>query len=438
MKEKKNVYTASLGLIGAAIGLGNLWRFPYMVGKNGGGAFLFIYIAFVILIGVPLMTGEFIMGKNSHCSTVGAFKKFTPGTPWYLAGSLGVFTSSLILSFYGVVGGWSLKYFHLSATNVFVGKNTQELSNLFAGFISSSLDPIFWQCLFMLITALALISKIEGSIGKITKIMMPMLYLIIIVIFMKALTLPGVGKGMSFFLKPDFSKITSGGVLSAMGQAFFSLSIGMGILCSYGAVMKPKNNILNSVFYVIATDTAVAFLIGVVVFPVAFTYGIEPGSGPGLVFVTISSLLTQIPEGYGLGVMFFLILFLAALTTSISLLESVVTCLNNQCKIPRNMGVLIATLLITALGGVVSLSMGNFESVNIFYILDYITIDILLPVMGILISLFLGYTLEYQILEKEMEDNGQPFKYMGIYRNMLKYVCPVIIGGVLLAALILN
>jgi NSS family neurotransmitter:Na+ symporter len=438
MKDKKDVYTASLGLIGAAIGLGNLWRFPYIVGKNGGGAFLFIYIAFVILLGIPLMTSEFIIGRRTQSSTVGAFKKFTPGTQWYLAGSLGVFISSIILSFYGVVGGWSLKYFHLSATNVFIDKNPNELGNLFTDFISSPVDPIFWQCLFMLITALVLISKIEGSIGKITKIMMPMLYLIIMVICMKALTLPGVGKGMGFLLRPDFSQITPEGVLAALGQAFFSLSIGMGILCTYGAVMKPKRNLLNSVLYVVATDTAVAFLICVVVFPVSFTYGIEPGSGPGLVFVTLSSLFSQIPEGYGLGVMFFLILFLAALTTSISLLESVVTCLNTQCKIPRNMGVLIATVIITALGCVVSLSMGMWPGINIFYLLEYITIDVLLPVMGMLISLYLGYAIEAKVLADEMADEGEPFKYINLFINMLKYVCPAIIGVVLLAGLILN
>lgn len=438
MKGKKDVYTASLGLIGAAIGLGNLWRFPYMVGKNGGGAFLAVYICFVALLGIPLMIGEFILGRSSHRSIVGAFKSFTPGTPWYLAGGLGIITSSLILGFYGVVGGWSLKFFYLSSTNAFVGKNSPEIGDVFINFITSPADPIFWQVLFMVITALVLISKIEGSIEKITQIMMPMLLLIIMVLCMKALVLPEIGKGMAFFLKPDFSKITAGGIQAAMGQAFFSLSIGMGVLITYGSFMKSDENLLISALHVIGTDTIVAFLIGVIVFPVAFTYGIEPTSGPGIVFTALSSLFNDIPGGYGLGVMFFLLLFLAALTTSISLLESVVTCLNNQCKLSRNTSVLTATVLITILGAVTSLSMGVWRSSNIFYILDYITIDIFLPIMAMLISIYLGYVLDLKIMEEEMTNDGIQFKYTQVLKNMLKFVCPVIIVGVLLIGLLFN
>ncbi|WP_372712619.1 sodium-dependent transporter [Ilyobacter sp.] len=438
MKGKKDVYTASLGLVGAAIGLGNLWRFPYMVGKNGGGAFLIVYISFVVLLGVPLMLGEFILGRSSHNSIVGAFKRFTPGTPWYLAGGLGILTSSLILSFYGVVGGWSLKFFYLSSTNAFLGKNSQELGDIFNKFISSPVDPIFWQVLFMLITALVLISKIEGSMEKITKIMMPMLFLIIMVLCMKALVLPEIGNGMAFFLKPDFSKITAGGIQAAMGQAFFSLSIGMGVLITYGSFMKSDENLLISTLHVIGTDTLVAFLIGVIVFPVAFTYGIEPGSGPGLVFTALSSLFNDIPGGYGLGVMFFLLLFLAALTTAISLLESVVTCLTNQCKLSRNTSVFTAMVLITILGAVTSLSLGIWRDTNLFYILDYVTVDVFLPIIAMLISLYLGYVLELKVMEEEMANDGVKFKYTKILQNMLKFVCPVIIGSVLLIGLILN
>ena len=438
MKGKKGVYTASLGLIGSAIGLGNLWRFPYMVGKNGGGAFLIVYLCFVVLLGIPLMVGEFILGRSSHAGIVGAFKNFTPGKPWYLAGGLGILTSSLILGFYGVVGGWSLRFFYLSSTNALINKNPEELGDAFRSFIASPADPIFWQVLFMVITALVLISKIEGSIEKITKIMMPMLFLIIMVLCMKALVLPEIGKGMAFFLKPNFSGITAGGIQAAMGQAFFSLSIGMGVLITYGSFMKSDENLLVSALHVIGTDTVVAFLIGVVVFPVAFTYGIEPGSGPGLIFTTLSSLFNEIPGGYGLGVMFFLLLFLAALTTAISLLESVVACLNNQCKLPRNTSVLIATVIITMLGAVTSLSLGIWGDSNIFYILDYISVDVLLPIMAMLTSFYLGYVLELKVMEEEMSNEGVQFKYTKLLQIMLKFVCPVIIITVLLIGLLLN
>ncbi len=438
MKGKKDVYTASLGLIGSAIGLGNLWRFPYMVGKNGGGAFLIVYLCFVVLLGAPLMIGEFILGRSSHASIVGAFKSFTPGKPWYLTGGLGVLTSSLILGFYGLVGGWSLKFFYLSSTNAFINKNSSEIGEIFRKFIASPVDPIFWQILFMVITALVLISKIEGSVEKITKIMMPMLFLIIIVLCMKALVLPEIGKGMVFFLKPDFSRITAGGIQAAMGQAFFSLSIGMGVLITYGSFMKSDENLFISALHVIGTDTIVAFLIGVIVFPVAFTYGIDPGSGPGLIFTTLSSLFNEITGGYGLGVMFFLLLFLAALTTAISLLESVVTCLNNQCKLPRDISVLIATVLITGLGSLTSLSLGVWRETNIFYILDYITVDIFLPVIAMLTSFYIGHVLELKVIQEEMTNNGVQFKHAKILQQMLKFVCPVIIGAVLLIGLVLN
>jgi NSS family neurotransmitter:Na+ symporter len=283
----RDSFSGKFGIIaataGSAIGLGNIWRFPYVVGENGGGAFLFLYLAFVIAIGIPVMMSELTIGRNTLRNPIGAFLRLKPGKPWFLIGVMGVGGAFTILAFYAAVAGWTLEYLYQSVLNGFAGKNTEELGNMFTTFREGSWRPVIWFLVFMAMTAGIVISGIRNGIEKYTKVLMPVLLVILVILCIRSLTLPGAGEGMRFLFKPDFSKITAEAILKALGQAFFSLSIGMGTLITYGSYIKKNDNLANTAISVSMADTFIAILAGVAIFPAVFAFGIDPAAEEGLV-----------------------------------------------------------------------------------------------------------------------------------------------------------
>ena len=327
-KNDRANFGSKLGVIlasaGSAVGLGNIWRFPYETGNHGGAAFILIYLGCIFLLGLPIMIAEFLIGRRSRANTARAYQKLAPGTHWRWVGRMGVLAGFLILSYYAVVAGWTLEYILEAATNGFAGKNSGEFISSFQQFSSSPWRPVVWLVAFLLITHFIIVKGVEKGIEKSSKIMMPTLFIIILILVVCSVTLPGAGAGIEFLLKPDFSKVDGNVFLSAMGQAFFSLSLGMGCLCTYASYFSKETNLTKTAFSVGIIDTFVAILAGFIIFPAAFSVGIQPDSGPSLIFITLPNVFQQAFSGvpilaYIFSVMFYALLAMAALTSTISL-----------------------------------------------------------------------------------------------------------------------
>ena len=312
---------AILAAAGSAVGLGNIWRFPYETGEHGGAAFILVYIGCVLLFGVPIMIAEFSIGRRSRANTARAYQILAPGTPWRWVGRMGVLTGFLILGYYVVVSGWTLEFIMEAATNSFAGKSADEFIASFSQFTAHPWRPIVWAVVFMLATHFIVVKGVEKGIEKSAKIMMPMLFILLLILAGCAVALPNAGAGLEFLLKPDFSKVNGSVLLGAIGQAFFSLSIGMGCLCTYASYFKADTNLPKTAFSVAIIDTSVAVLAGIIIFPAAFSVGIQPDMGPSLLFVTLPNVFQQ---AFGnlpwlaviLSVMFYILLALAALTST--------------------------------------------------------------------------------------------------------------------------
>jgi len=442
---QRDSFTSKLGIIaavaGSAVGLGNIWKFPYITGVYGGGAFVLVYLLCIVLIGLPIVLSEFIIGRKAQKNAIGSFKELAPGTYWFVPGLMGIVAAFMILAFYGVVAGWTMEYLFKAVTNSFVGKNPADLEGMFGGFISQIARPIFWQVIFMSLTCWIVLAGIKGGIEKASKLLMPVLLLIIIVLDIRAVTLPGAEAGLSFLFKPDFSKLTGEGILNALGHAFFSLSLGMGTLITYSSYMSKKENLATTAVQVTIADTGIALLAGVAIFPAVFAFGIEPGAGPGLVFITLPNVFLQMPGGYFFCIMFFLLLTVAALTSSISILEVVVAYFVEELKLSRRAGAIMAAISITIMGIPCSLSMGVWSKVKFmdktfFAWLDFIASNVLLPLGGLLIVAFVGWFLGREKTEAEVTNEGElKAGYMPLFMFLAKFVAPVVIAIVFLHGL---
>lgn len=441
-KKGRAEFSSKFGVIaaaaGSAVGLGNIWKFPYIAGVYGGAAFIFVYLGFIAAIGLPVMISELIIGRKSRKNAFGAFKKLAPNSPWKLVGMLGVGAAFMILSFYGVVAGWSIEYVFSSAFNGFKNQSPDELANMFTNFIQSPLKPVIYQVVFMLLTGAIVIVGVKDGIEKNVKIMMPLLVVIILILDIRAVTLPGAGAGLKFLFHPNFSKLTAEGVLSALGHAFFSLSLGMGTLITYGSYIDKKNNLVNTAINVTVADTAIAILAGVAIFPAVFAFGIEPSSGPGLVFITLPNVFQHMHGGNVFAVLFFVLLTLAALTSSISILEVVVAYFHEELKMNRKIATIFATALITLLGIICSLSMGVFKDytffdLNFFDLMDWISANMLLPLGGLFISLFIGWKFGRKKVQAEIAKGGSlTGAFLSIFMILVKVVAPFAIAVVFL------
>jgi NSS family neurotransmitter:Na+ symporter len=426
---------------GSAIGLGNIWRFPYVAGANGGGAFLLIYVIFVFGIGVPIMLSEFVIGRSTQRNPFDAFKKLKPNSHWYIIGIMGIIAAFMILAFYGTVAGWTLEYLYQSIINGFKGKDVNAINQMFDNFNSATLRPVMWQMIFMILTAAIVIGGVEKGIEKYTKILMPLLLVILIILDIRALLLPGAGEGIDFLFKPDFSKINPKVILEALGQAFFSLSIGMGTLITYGSYIHKRDNMANSAVFVSIADTAIAILAGVAIFPIIYSFNLEPDQGVGLVFKILPNIFQQMTGGYILALLFFILLTVAALTSSISVLEVVVAFFVERLKMKRIHATLFATISISYLGTLCAMSAGGFSDFQLFNrnvlgLLDSTASKILLPLGGCCIALFVGWFYGKGKTWREVSNRGTlKTAYLNIFMFLIKYIAPIAIALVFLNGL---
>ena len=419
-KKERGNFGSKLGVIlasaGSAVGLGNIWRFPYETGNHGGAAFILIYLGCILLLGLPIMIAEFLIGRHSQANTARAYQILAPGTQWRWVGRMGVFAGFLILGYYSVVAGWTLEYIFEAVSNSFAGKTPAEFISSFQSFSSNPWRPALWLTLFLLATHFIIVKGVEKGIEKSSKIMMPTLFIIILILVGCSVTLPGAGKGIEFLLKPDFSKVDGNVFLGAMGQAFFSLSLGMGCLCTYASYFSKNTNLTRTAFSVGIIDTFVAVLAGFIIFPAAFSVGIQPDAGPSLIFITLPNVFQQAFSGipilaYIFSVMFYVLLALAALTSTISLHEVVTAYLHEEFNFTRGKAARLVTTGCILLGILCSLSLGVTKEFTIFGLgmfdlFDFVTAKLMLPLGGLLISIFTGWYLDKKLVWSEITNNG--------------------------------
>lgn len=420
-----------LAAAGSAIGLGNIWRFPYMTGKNGGAGFLLVYLGAVIVVGLPIMIAEITLGRATNKNPVGAFTAIKPKSGWNLVGYLGVLTGIMIFAFYSVVAGWSVGYFFKSLTGELNNIDSTKAGEIFNAFVAQGNWQVILTGFFILITALIVVMGVTKGIERMSKIMMPALFVILILLVIRSVTLPNAGIGLEFYLKPDFSKINPEVIIAAMGQAFFSLSLGMGAMMTYGSYLGKKDNIASAGGWVAFLDTSVAVLAGFMIFPAMFSVGgIQPTEGPGLVFQVLPIIFSKIPLGIIVGPLFFLLLILAALTSTISLLEVPVAYLIDERKWSRKKANLIVSIL-TFLFGVPCALSGKFLG-----LWDLIWGNLSLSIGALFIALFVGHVWKTANALKEINQGTTRFRLANIWAFWIKYISPVIIVLILLSKIL--
>lgn len=447
--EDTRGFTSNLGAIvaaaGSAIGLGNIWRFPYTVGQNGGGAFLLLYILFVFFLGLPIMMSEFVIGRRSQRNTVGAFRQLGPQyRRWTFVGVLGIVAAFLIYSFYSTVAGWTLNYVLLSGSGQLSGRTPEEVSQVFASFTSGTAAPLICQLAFILLTAAVVLLGVQKGIEKCTKILMPLLLVLMLLLCVRSLTLKGSSAGLAFLFEPDFSKLTWGSVLSALGQALFSLSIGMGALVTYGSYIRKEDNLFKTGVCVAGADTLIALLSGIAIFPAVFAFGMSPASGPSLVYEVLPNVFGSMPMGTLFAVLFFLLLSIAALTSTISLLEIVVLWAVEELHMKRASATFLVSLLVFALGTVCTLSFGPLADLHVlgktfFECLDHLTATYMMPVGALCIILFLGWRYPKAEVFDELTNQGRlKAGYFRIYYFVLRFLAPIALLIILIMGILGN
>ncbi len=439
---KRDGFTSRFGIIaaaaGSAIGLGNIWRFPYVAGENGGGAFLLVYLSFVLVLGIPVMLSEFVIGRKAKKNAFGAIRSIAPGTWWPVIGIMGIVAAFVILAFYSTIAGWTLHYVYLSLINGFKGHDSESLGIIFNEFMVSGAMPLFWQMVFLVLTAVIILSGVRKGIEKYSKILMPFLLLLLLGLCVRSLTLPGAMEGISFLFKPDFSKINPAVILSALGQAAFSLSIGMGALITYASYFPKETNLSNTAFEVSIADVIIAILAGVAIFPAVFALGMEPDGGVGLIFMVLPNVFQQMPGGYFFALAFFVLLSIAAVTSSISIMEVVVAFLVEEFQLKRRQATFITLVAAAFVGVFCTLSWGALEGVtiggmNIFDSLDYAASSILLPLGGLLIVLFVGWYMTNTQVEQELSNAGQvKVRLFKVFNFIIRFIAPIAIAIIFL------
>ena len=428
---------AILAAAGSAVGLGNIWRFPYEAGNHGGAAFILIYLACVFVLGMPIMIAEFTVGRRAKASTGKAFGILAPGTQWKWLGRLGVLSGLLILGYYSVVAGWTLEYIVTSVSNGFANKGPEDFVAIFQNFSQDPVRPIVWCLMFLFLTHFVIVKGVKDGIEKSSKVPMPILFILILVLAVCSMSLPDASKGLEFLLKPDFSKVNADVFLGAMGQAFFSLSLGMGCLSTYASYFGSDTQMGKTALSVGVIDTLVAILAGLIIFPAAFSVGIQPDAGPSLIFITLPNVFQQAFGGVPFlamifSLMFYVLLALAALTSTISLHEVVTAYLNEQFGISRGRAALWVTGFCVVTGVLSSLSLGvwddKFFGLGFFDLLDFVTAKLMLPLSGLLVSLFVGWYLKRSLSYEELTNYGlQKAPYFPIYMFILRYLAPIAI-----------
>lgn len=439
-KNERANFGSKLGVIlasaGSAVGLGNIWRFPYETGNHGGAAFILIYLGCVLVLGMPIMIAEFMIGRRSRANTAGAYRILSAGTPWKWVGRMGVLAGFLILSYYCIVAGWTLEYILQSAVGGLQGKTAEMFTGQFNLFVANPWRPVVWLVLFMLMTHVIIVRGVEKGIERSSKVLMPLLFLLLLVLAGCSVSLPGAGEGIRFLLQPDFSKVDGSVLLGAMGQAFFSLSLGMGCLCTYASYFRDDTNLPRTAFNVAAIDTMVAILAGFIIFPAAFSVGIRPDSGPSLLFITLPNVFQQAFGGTPLlaillSLLFYVLLALAALTSTISLHEVVTAYLHEEFRMSRTKAARLVTAGCIMLGTLCSLSLGvgsgyRLFGMTLFDLFDFVTAKLMLPLGGFFIACFAGWYLDRRLVEEELSNHGTlKLHIVRLLHFMLRYVVPL-------------
>ena len=440
-QEERAKFGSKMGVIlataGSAIGLGNVWRFPYMAGENGGAAFIIFYILCVVILGLPCMVSEFIIGRHAQANTARAYNKVSGNRIWTLVGCLSVLTGFLITSYYAVVSGWCLQYIYASLMGHLDG-DPEYFKQYFVNFSADPVKPIVWTVAILGITHLVIQHGVRDGIEKASKMLMPTLFVLLLVLVVSSCMLPNAIAGIEFLFKPDFSKVTPDVLLSALGQAFYSMSIGMGCLCTYASYFSRQTNLLRSAVQIGLIDTFVAILAGLMIFPAAFSVGVSPDSGPSLIFITLPNVFQQafggMPVvGYVVSLLFYALLSLAALTSLISLHEVSTAFFHEELHIGRKKAALIVTASCSVLGAFCSLSLGGYEVMSflgktLFDIFDFVTGQVFLPVCGFLTCLLVGWYLPHKLVRDEFTNWGTlRGKFFHIYLFAIKYLCPACI-----------
>ena len=443
--KKRDGFGTKLGIIaaaaGSAIGLGNIYRFPCELGNNGGAAFLLVYLAVVIFLGIPVMLSELVIGRRSQSNSVGAFKKLAPKTAWPIVGYMGVLCGFLIFAFYSTVSGWTLEYIVKSVANSFQGKDMAALESDFAAFHNMGWRNVMWQGVFILLTGFVVFKGVQNGIERYAKILMPVLLVILVILGIRSVTLPGAKEGLAFLFQPDFSKINGQVLISALGQGFFSLSLGMGVLITYGSYVKKSDNLTSTAFSVVLADTVIALLAGIVIFPAAFSFGVNPQAGMGLVFNTIPMIFNQMAGGYVFCIIFFVLLAIAALTSTISLLEVVVAYISEELHLSRNWSTVLACVGTMVLGCFASLSLMEgtpftLGGWTVFDALDFITANVMLPLGGIFIVVFVGWRLGKTHFFEEVTNDGtlrSPLRKIIFF--IIRYIAPLAVAVIFISGL---
>lgn len=417
-----------MAAVGSAVGLGNMWKFPYITGQNGGGAFVLVYLIIVFTIGVCVLVGEMIIGRKTKLNAVGSYK--TLDNRFTFAGIMGLLSAFLIVTYYDIIGGWVLKYLCM----YIVGKGRSiavDSATYFSNFIASSGEVIIWTLIFALINLVILNRDISSGLETACKFMMPALFIIVVVIAFRSCTLPGAGAGVEFFLKPDFSKINMDVLTAALSQVFFSLSLGMGIMITYGSYMKDGSNIEKMGWVIPVLDTLAALIAGFAILPACFAFGLEPGAGPGLIFITLPKIFDVMPGGGFVAVLFFLLVLFAALSSSLSLLEVPNSFLVDKYHWDRKKSIMILLAVNLVFSILEALSYGpwttQFFGMPLFDFAGYIAESLLMPLAGLFMCIFLGWFYPAQYQFDEVEKDGVVFKGKGYYRFVVKYLAPVAI-----------
>ena len=448
MTEERGNFGTKIGVIlataGSAVGLGNVWRFPYMAGQDGGAAFILFYLGCVLVLGIPGMIAEFVVGRHSASNAARAYRRLSGRGPWGFVGYMGVFTSMIILGFYAVIAGWCLQYLFASVTGGLKG-DASFVRDYFVRFSSNPVEPLLWTVAFILLTHLVVVRGVRNGIEKASNLLMPTLFVLLVLIVVASCSLPGAWAGVEFLFHPDFSRLNSGIMLDALGQAFFSLSLGTACLCTYASYFSRHTNLVKSACQIAFIDTLIAVLAGLMIFPAAFSVGVNPDSGPSLIFITLPNVFQQafagMPiVGYVVSILFYALLSLAALTSTISMHEIGTAFFYEELHITRKKGAWITTACCVVIGVFCSLSCGASPDLAHFIggksfldCCDYLTSNILLPLGSLFTCLLLGWVVPHKVVSDELTNWGTlGSAFVKPYLFVIRWVCPLCIVMVFL------
>jgi NSS family neurotransmitter:Na+ symporter len=446
--SERGSFSSSFGVIvamaGSAVGLGNMWRFPYLVGENGGAAFILIYLLFVLVFCLPVMLCEFVIGRRGGANAVKSFALLAPKSAWPLAGVLGILAAIFIMAFYPVIGGWGVNYLVKALNFTFSRAGEIDYGALFNSSVSSTVPPLIYMAIFLLASVAVVAFGVKNGIEKCSKVMMPVLFFLVLGIAIYAMCLPGAGDGIRYLFRPDFSAVTGKTVAAAMGQAFFSLSLGMGAVITYASYAGKNTSILRESIATVSADTVFAIIAGCAIMPAVFAFGYSPEQGPGLVFVTLPALFADMPGGGIIAILFFIAFLLAAITSAISLLEVMVAYFSERLKISRGWTLAILTVFLLGLCTLSSLANGPLADRKIFGMdlmtfFDYTSANFMMTLGALLIVLFVGWKIGKTVYVDELTNGGKirvPRWLLDGTFFVIKYIAPPVIVAIVLVSIL--